>query len=134
MESKDAVDALAALAQESRLRIFRLLVERGPCGLPAGEIGRTLGLAPATLSFHVKELAAARLVSARQDGRFIHYATDFSAMRELLAYLIENCCRGGPDAGDRAPACADGCGPPGMAGRPMAAIPKPNIRPKWRVA
>ncbi|MGH8715009.1 MAG: ArsR/SmtB family transcription factor [Casimicrobiaceae bacterium] len=134
MEPITVVGALAALAQESRLRIFRLLVEQGPRGLPAGEIGRTLGLAPATLSFHLKELAAARLVSARQDGRFIHYATDFSAMRELLAYLVENCCRGRPDAGDRAPACADGCGPPGMPERPMVAIPKPNVRPKWRVA
>ena len=101
METSSALRALGALAHETRLGIFRLLVEHGPPGLPAGEIGRKLGLPAATLSFHVRELAMAGLVSARQQGRFIHYATDFSAMRGLVAYLSENCCRVCADVGDR---------------------------------
>ncbi|MGH8852246.1 MAG: ArsR/SmtB family transcription factor [Casimicrobiaceae bacterium] len=129
-----AVDALAALAQESRLRIFRLLVEQGPRGLPAGEIARKLGLAPATLSFHIKELATARLVQAYQQGRFIRYATDFMAMRELLAYLVENCCGARFDADDGATACAPSCSPKATSDQAVAVVPKPSIRPKWRLA
>jgi DNA-binding transcriptional ArsR family regulator len=86
--------ALAGLAQETRLAIFRLLVERGPEGLPAGTIADALGVANATLSFHLKELAHAGLVSARQAGRFIYYSANYRTMNELVAYLTENCCRG----------------------------------------
>jgi ArsR family transcriptional regulator len=93
MESEQAVPALAALAQESRLRVFRLLVEAGATGLAAGEIAAELKIAPATLSFHLKELSRAGLVAARQDGRYIYYSADFAAMGALVAYLTENCCR-----------------------------------------
>lgn len=92
MESLTAVRALAALAQETRLAVFRLLVEQGPSGLAAGEIAARLGIAPATLSFHLKELSHAGLVSTRQDGRYVFYAADFSTMNGLLAFLTENCC------------------------------------------
>ena len=92
MDAKHAVTALAALAQESRLSIFRLLVEAGATGLSVSEIGASVRIAPATLSFHLKELAHAGLVSARQDGRFIYYSASYDAMNGLLAYLTENCC------------------------------------------
>jgi ArsR family transcriptional regulator len=87
---------LAALAQESRLAIFRLLVKKGPEGLCVGDIGAALAMAPATLSFHLKELSNAGLVKARQQGRFYFYAPDFAAMDALLSYLTENCCGGQP--------------------------------------
>lgn len=98
MKSTSAVVALAALAQESRLAIFRLLVEAGQDGLTVGQIGESLEVAPGTLSFHLKELTYAGLTQSRQVGRFIWYSANFSAMNELIAYLTENCCRGQPDA------------------------------------
>lgn len=98
MEIKDAVAALAALAQETRLAIFRLLVQRGPEGLTAGKIGETLGLPPATLSFHLKELSHAGLISAEQQGRYINYRAHFDGMNALLGFLTENCCGGQPCA------------------------------------
>lgn len=107
METTRALVGLAALSQEHRLAIFRLLVEQGPEGLPAGMIGERLQLAPATLSFHLKELSHAGLVAARQNGRFIYYRADYSAMNGLVAYLTENCCR--------ASACAPPCSPPSRA-------------------
>lgn len=94
MEKKPALAALAGLAQESRLDIFRLLVEEGPEGLAAGEIAEKLQLANATLSFHLKELAHAGLVVPRQDGRFIYYSANFNTMNGLVGFLTENCCRG----------------------------------------
>lgn len=132
METSSALRALGALAHETRLGIFRLLVEYGPPGLSAGEIGRQLGLPNATLSFHIRELAMAGLVSARQQGRFIHYATDFAAMRALVAYLSENCCRVCAGVGDRPAACVPDC-PPGPQDA-VCAIPKPTVRPKRRAA
>ena len=90
------VRALAALAQESRLAIFRLLVARGPEGMSAGAISEKLGIAPATLSFHLKELANAGLIAARVQGRFVIYSTDFQIMNELLGFLTDNCCGGNP--------------------------------------
>lgn len=90
-----AVQSLAALAQEVRLTIFRLLVQAGPHGVSAGVIARTLDLPAATLSFHIAQLARAGLVTGRQEGRFIYYAADYSAMDGLIAYLTENCCQGG---------------------------------------
>ena len=94
METKSAVTALAALAQDTRLAIYRLLVQRGPEGEAAGRIGEQLGVAPATLSFHLKSLEQAGLTRARQDGRFIRYTADYTAMTALLAYLTDNCCGG----------------------------------------
>ena len=94
VESEDIVDALAALAQETRLKVFRLLVEAGPEGLAAGTIGERLGLAPATLSFHLAHLTRTGLVRGRQDGRFIIYSADFQSMNELVGFLTENCCGG----------------------------------------
>ncbi len=92
MKTQDAVTALAALAQGTRLAVFRLLVQQGPSGVAAGEIAATLGISPATLSFHLKELSNAGLVKSLQQSRFIFYSADFEAMNTLLAFLTENCC------------------------------------------
>jgi len=89
-----AVAALAALAQETRLAIYRLLVEAGPQGLAAGKIGEELDLPPATLSFHLAQLARTGLAKSRQDGRFVFYSADFDGMNGLVGYLTENCCGG----------------------------------------
>ena len=86
------VDALAALAQETRLKVYRLLVEAGPEGLPAGEIADELELPGATLSFHLAHLARTGLVQSRQDGRYVIYRANFQNMNELVGYLTENCC------------------------------------------
>jgi len=104
METKTALSALGALAQESRLRIFRYLVETGPEGAIVGKIAEALGFAPATLSFHLKELTHAGLLVAAQEGRFIRYAANFDTMNALVGYLTENCCGGNPE--QCAPACA----------------------------
>jgi len=96
MDTKTAVTALAALAQDKRLSIFRMLIEAGPEGVPAGRIGETLDVPPATLSFHLKELARAKLVSPRQDGRFIYYSANFECMAALMTFLTQNCCKGMP--------------------------------------
>lgn len=96
METKNALAALSALAQEHRLAIFRLLVQRGPDGLAVGQIGETLGLPPATLSFHLKELSHAGLLQSRQEGRFIFYSANFQAMNAVVGFLTENCCGGAP--------------------------------------
>jgi DNA-binding transcriptional ArsR family regulator len=93
-ENRDAVEVLAALAQGTRLAIFRLLVQQGPEGLPVGEIAERLELAGATLSFHLKELAHAELVSPRQAGRFIYYSANYRTMNGLIDYLTRNCCQG----------------------------------------
>lgn len=108
MESTDVIRALSALAQDTRLAAFRLLVQHGPSGLAAGEIAEALDTAPATLSFHLKELANAGLVTARQEGRFVYYSAHFEHMNRLLAYLTENCCAADCGSGVCAPtnACA----------------------------
>jgi ArsR family transcriptional regulator, arsenate/arsenite/antimonite-responsive transcriptional repressor len=90
----EVVDALAALAQSSRLSIFRLLVEAGPDGLAAGAIGEELELPPATLSFHLAHLSRTGLVKSRQEGRYVIYSADFQNMNQLVGYLTENCCGG----------------------------------------
>jgi DNA-binding transcriptional ArsR family regulator len=92
METRQALDALAALAHPSRLAIFRLLVEAGPGGMAAGAIAGKLKLPAATLSFHLANLAHAGLVRGRQEGRFVIYSTDFDHMQALVGYLTENCC------------------------------------------
>ena len=101
MKSRDVVAALAALAQDTRLAVYRLLVQQGPSGLAAGEIASRLDIAPATLSFHLKELTHAGLATSRQEGRFNYYAANFDAMNALVAFLTENCC-----AADCGPSCA----------------------------
>ncbi len=94
MEKTDAIAALAALSQESRLDAFRLLVQAGPAGLPAGQIAERLSLPAATLSFHLNQLRHAGLVTFRRDGRSLIYAAEYPAMNGLVAYLTENCCQG----------------------------------------
>jgi len=94
MKSAQVVKALAALAQPTRLAIFRLLVRAGPQGMVAGAIARKLKVAPATLSFHFRTLSHAGLVESRQEGRFVYYAANFSVMNEMVDYLTENCCGG----------------------------------------
>jgi len=96
METKQVLAALSALAQESRLAVFRLLVQLGPEGMAASKIGEQLGIAPSSLSFHLKELSHAGLIGARQDGRFVIYSADVGAMNGLIGFLTENCCGGVP--------------------------------------
>jgi ArsR family transcriptional regulator, arsenate/arsenite/antimonite-responsive transcriptional repressor len=94
METLDAVTALAALAQDNRLEIFRLLVQAGPDGMAAGEVAEALGLAPNTLTFHFDRLRISGLVTVRRDGRSMIYAARFETMNALLGFLTENCCQG----------------------------------------
>jgi len=107
MDTKPALAALAALAQESRLAAFRLLVQAGPAGLPATRIAETLDLPPSSLSFHLKELTHANLVTPKQEGRFVIYAANFDTMNALLGFLTENCCGG--------QSCAPSCAPSSSA-------------------
>ena len=92
MKSLEAVDSLAALAQESRLALFRLLVKRGPDGYTPTQLSEKLGVPGPTLSFHLKELQRANLIEARREGRFLYYNPNFSRMNQLLSFLTENCC------------------------------------------
>jgi ArsR family transcriptional regulator len=94
MKTKDAVTALGALAQESRLGVYRLLVQAGPEGLAAGAIADQLGLPPPTLSFHLKELSNAGLAISRQEGRYVIYSANFGNALKLVNFLTENCCGG----------------------------------------
>ncbi len=110
METENAIAALGALAQESRLAIFRLLVESGPDGITVGRIGEALAVAPATLSFHLKELSRAGLITSRQESRYFWYSANYSVMNELIAYLTDNCCDGQPEA------CGVACVPARKAG------------------
>ena len=106
MEKSDTLTALAALAQESRLDIFRLLVQAGSEGRPVGHIGEHLSLPSATLSFHLSQLKQAGLVSFRREGRSLIYTANFAAMNGLMGYLTENCCGGNPaDCGVVAGVC-----------------------------
>src|SRR6266478_8540656 len=97
MKKSNVVAALGALAQETRLDIFRLLVQKGPNGLPAGDIGERLGQPPPTLSFHLNQLRFAGLVTSRRQSRLIIYSANYKAMNDVLAYLTENCCAGRPE-------------------------------------
>ena len=94
MKSAQVVKALAALAQPTRLAIYRLLVARGPEGMAAGQVSEKLKVSPATLSFHFKTLSHAGLLDSRQDGRFVYYTANFTVMNGMVAYLTENCCGG----------------------------------------
>jgi len=97
MNERRIVASLAALAHGHRLRIFRLLVKRGPSGMPAGEIAERVGIGPTNMSFHLKELDRAGLLRATRDGRYVRYAVDVEGMRKLLTYLTEDCCEGRPE-------------------------------------
>jgi DNA-binding transcriptional ArsR family regulator len=97
MKKSTVIAALGALAQETRLDIFRLLVQKGPEGMPAGEIGARLGQPSPTLSFHLNHLRFAGLVSSRRESRSIIYTANYPAMTALLSYLTENCCGGRPE-------------------------------------
>ncbi len=103
MEKQDALAALAALAHETRLDVFRALVQAAPGGLPAGALADRLAVPAATLSFHLKELKSAGVVGCRREGRSLIYSPDFGAMNALVGFLTENCCGGG------------GCAPPDRA-------------------
>src|ERR1700674_601988 len=115
MEKPEAVAALAALAQDNRLDVFRLLVQAGPEGMPAGGVAAALDLAPNTLTFHFDRLREAGLVTVRRDGRSMIYAAQFDVMNALLGYLTENCCQG------RADRCA-----------PVACKPREAPRPRQK--
>ena len=97
MEKTDAVTALSALAQDNRLDVFRLLVQAGPEGMPAGAVAATLGLAPNTLTFHFDRLREAGLVTVRREGRSMIYSARFDTMNALLGFLTDNCCDGRPE-------------------------------------
>jgi ArsR family transcriptional regulator, arsenate/arsenite/antimonite-responsive transcriptional repressor len=120
MEMNQAVEALSALAQETRLNVFRLLVEAGPEGLPAGRIGQELDLPPATLSFHLAHLARAGLARSRQEGRFVIYSADFQSTNALVGYLTENCCGGR--------GCAPSVNLPPMKGKSHETLPRARRR------
>jgi ArsR family transcriptional regulator, arsenate/arsenite/antimonite-responsive transcriptional repressor len=94
MDTKHVLSAMAALAQESRLAVFRLLVQAGPEGLSPGKMGEQLGIPASSLSFHLKELTHAQLVTQRQEGRFVIYVANFATMNGLIGFLTENCCGG----------------------------------------
>jgi DNA-binding transcriptional ArsR family regulator len=108
MEKSDALAALSALAQDHRLETYRLLVQAGPEGMPAGEVAAAIGLPPNTLTFHFDRLRQAGLVTVRRDGRSMIYAARYDTMNGLLGYLTENCCRG---SGDACVASVEACKP-----------------------
>lgn len=116
METKNAVDALGALAHEHRLTIYRLLVEQGPDGMPAGAIGEALGLVPSSLTFHLQSLHRCGLIVQRRESRSLIYSVDFKAMNELVGFLTENCCANSGSS------CA--------TARKPAQVAKPNKRKK----
>ena len=112
METKHVVAALAALAQDTRLAAYRMLVQAGPAGLPAGEIAGRLALPPATASFHLSQLSHAGLLQSRAQGRYVIYSVDFDRMTSLLGFLTENCCGGQPCGPE---ACAPSASPPAIS-------------------
>ena len=105
MKTPNVIEALSALAHEHRLAIYRLLVQRGPEGLPAGIIGQHVGLLPSSLTFHLQNLQRAGLIAQRRESRQLIYSADFAVMNGLVGYLTENCC------GNSGAACAPACAP-----------------------
>ncbi|MFC5586392.1 ArsR/SmtB family transcription factor [Nitratireductor kimnyeongensis] len=97
MQKVEAIEALAALGQETRLEVFRLLVKAGPEGLPAGEVAARLGVVQNTASAHLKILSQSGMIRAEREGRIIRYCADMTGFRDLLAFLMEDCCNGNPD-------------------------------------
>jgi ArsR family transcriptional regulator, arsenate/arsenite/antimonite-responsive transcriptional repressor len=124
MKKSSVITALGALAQETRLDIFRVLVEKGPEGMPAGEIGARLNQPSPTMSFHLNQLRFANLVTSRREGRSIIYSANFKLMTDLLGYLTENCCGGRPEL--CAPAASSCCGP--NISEPNTVAPKKGRR------
>jgi ArsR family transcriptional regulator, arsenate/arsenite/antimonite-responsive transcriptional repressor len=120
MKKSIAIEALGALAQDTRLDIFRLLVQKGPEGLPAGEIGSRLGQPSPTMSFHLNQLRFAGLVSSRRASRSIIYRANFKTMNDLIAYLTENCCGGRPEL----------CSPAAVAGCASECAPRRDLTTK----
>lgn len=110
MKTPQVIAALGALAHEHRLKVYRLLVERGPQGLSAGVIANGVGLLPSSLTFHLQALHRAGLIVQRREGRQVFYSTDFEAMNALVGYLTENCCAGSGEACS-SEACATACKP-----------------------
>lgn len=106
METKDIIAALAALAQESRLAVFRLLVQAGPAGLAASRIAELLAIPPSSLSFHLKELMHADMVNQKKEGRSLIYSANFNTMNGLVAFLTDNCCGGNPCAPSSKTSCS----------------------------
>src|SRR6267142_3517437 len=105
MKTPRVIDALGALAHEHRLAIFRLLIERGPAGLPAGRIAEKVGLVPSSLTFHLQNLQRAGLIAQRRESRQLIYSADFAVMNGLVGYLTENCC------GNSSAECPSSCAP-----------------------
>lgn len=105
MDTKNIIAALAALAQESRLAVFRLLVQAGPAGMAATKISEQVGVPPSSLSFHLKELTHANLVTSRQDGRYVIYSANYDTMNQVLQFMTDNCCGGNPCT----PVCETAC-------------------------
>jgi DNA-binding transcriptional ArsR family regulator len=116
MKTPEIIAALSALAHEHRLAVYRLLVERGPAGLSAGEIAERIGMVPSSLTFHVQALHRAGLITQRRVSRQLFYAADFGAMNGLVAYLTENCC------GQASADCGAACQP----ARPVAKVKRPR--------
>ncbi len=123
MESDEALTALGALAQDTRLAVFRLLVREGPDGLPAGRVAAEVAVAPATLSFHLAQLERAGLLTARRESRQIYDAAHPEGSRALLSFLTEDCCRGRPEL----------CGGPSAVAAPGKAAPRPRPGAQARV-
>jgi ArsR family transcriptional regulator len=116
MKTSRIIEALGGLAHEHRLAIFRLLVERGPVGLPAGRIAERVGLVPSSLTFHLQNLQRAGLITQRRESRQLFYSADFTAMNSLIGYLTENCCA---ESGEQ---CSVSCAPPQPAKSAKRAI------------
>ena len=106
METNKVISALAALAQETRLAVFRLLVQAGPEGMAATKISEQVGIPASSLSFHLKEMSHADLVTSRQESRYVIYSANFTTMSELIGFLTDNCCGGNPCTTACAPSCA----------------------------
>ncbi|EGO93780.1 helix-turn-helix transcriptional regulator [Acidiphilium sp. PM] len=117
-DSTWTIVALAALAHEHRLAAYRLLVEAGPAGLPAGEIAERIGLVPSSLTFHIQALLRAGLISQRRASRHVIYAADFGAMNSLVGFLVQNCC------GQEMPVCAPSCNPARPSAKQKALLAK----------
>jgi DNA-binding transcriptional ArsR family regulator len=116
MKTPAVIGALGALAHEHRLAIYRLLVQRGPEGLPAGAIGERVGLVPSSLTFHLQNLQRAGLIAQRRESRQLIYSADFTVMNGLVSYLTENCC------GNSSAECSTGCAPASSAKRAKRAV------------
>jgi ArsR family transcriptional regulator len=125
MKTTQAVSMLSSLAHETRLGVFRALVQAGDAGLAAGQLAEAVGAPASTLSFHLKDLAAAGLVGSRQDGRFIYYSANYRSMSELVSFLTEKCCQGmpAPQVARIGQAVASCCAP----GEPVATVPLNRI-------